>query len=450
LWQNFCGNKAKTAFSAMLFSEKFLQFVWQYQHFNTSNLHTTAGEQLRVFKTGRWNTHAGPDFEDARLSIGGVEWAGSVEIHLRASDWYVHTHEQNLSYNTVILHVVWQADQAIRRADGTEIPTLEIAQLVDQKLVGRYQDMLHPTQDIPCVGSFVQADYFLKVSMLDKILLERLQAKSQQVLQLFAENKEDWEATTYQYLAQAFGFKLNGLPFLQLAQRTPLKILQKHRDQPHQIEALVFGMAGLLDEPPIDDYQAQLQKEYYFLSNKYQIKHLALQKHEWKFLRLRPANFPTIRLAQWAQLLSQNAQLFSMICHLEDPKTLVKVLKIQQSPYWRMHYVFGKTSRVADFGLSSVHHLVLNAVVPILVAYSTQRAAPAFLEKAIRFLEILPPEKNHITQLWQRLGLRLSHAGDTQASLTWYNDYCQAKRCLECQVGRYLLNQRETSPVRST
>jgi hypothetical protein len=277
--------------------------------------------------------------------------------------------------------------------------------------------------------------------MLDKVLMKRLQDKSLIVSYFLEENKQDWEETTYQLLAKNFGFKLNAEPFLSLSKNLPLKILQKHRDNLGQIEALIFGVAGFLkdenNETAWDDYRKNLRKEFQFLASKYQLQDKILGQHEWKYLRLRPANFPTVRLAQFARFIHENANLFSVLIHLENVKSLANILKVKQSEYWTEHYVFGKKTegKVPTLGNASVENVVINTVVPLLVAYANQKDNRDYLEKAIRLLEEISAEENNITKHWQSMGLKIKSAFDSQASIEWYNHFCLAKKCLECNVG---------------
>lgn len=422
-------------------NESFLHFLWQFQNFDKSNLQTTDNEVVETIKIGRLNADAGADFQDARIIIGEVEWAGSVEIHLKSSDWDIHKHQFDTSYQNVILHVVWEDDKPILRKDGTKIPTITLCERADKNLLRKYEAMMESKAEMPCQNQFMAVDDIKKLSMLDKVLMKRLQDKSLIVSYFLEENKQDWEETTYQLLAKNFGFKLNAEPFLSLSKNLPLKILQKHRDNLGQIEALIFGVAGFLkdenNETAWDDYRKNLRKEFQFLASKYQLQDKILGQHEWKYLRLRPANFPTVRLAQFARFIHENANLFSVLIHLENVKSLANILKVKQSEYWTEHYVFGKKAegKVPTLGNASVENVVINTVVPLLVAYANQKDNRDYLEKAIRLLEEISAEENNITKHWQSMGLKIKSAFDSQASIEWHNHFCLAKKCLECNVG---------------
>lgn len=428
-------------------NEDFLSFVWRYQYFDTANLHTQANDQVQILRTGQLNTDAGPDFSDARILLGGMEWVGSVELHVKSSDWEAHRHPADATYESVVLHVVWEDDRPVQRQDGTFIPTLVLSHRVRPAVRERYDLLMESREEIPCARQFREVPRLQKIAMLDRVLLERLDAKAARATELWEQNNRDWEETTYQWLAQYFGFKLNAPAFLRLAQIVPLKVLQKHRNSGLQIEALLFGTAGLLPEYSEDGYVKSLRQEYQFLAAKYGMLSRQMGTHEWKFLRLRPAGFPTVRLAQWAVLLQREAGLFASLTSIENVANLRQMFQVSQNEYWKKHYHFGKeaTSKVPDLGKDAADLLIINAAVPLLVACARQRDQPAFLDRAIRWLEQLSAEKNHITRAWAELGMRVTTASDSQALIEWHNQYCAQKRCLQCTVGASLVRpgQRE-------
>lgn len=425
--------------------EEFLHFLWQFQQFDKQLLQTTEGVPLQVIQIGRLNRDAGPDFLDARLLIGNLEWVGSVEVHLRSSDWNTHTHQSDAAYGNVILHLVWEHDKEILRHDHTQIPTLSLKKIANLSLLSTYQQLLESKSMIPCKGAFEEVDSLKKVMMLDKALMKRFEQKGSQILVRFRENQEDWEETAYQTIAQNFGFKINADPFLSLAQRLPLKVLQKHRNSLLQIEAMVFGVAGFLEQDSPDEYHANLKQEYAFLAAKYQLKTKQLGLHEWKFLRLRPANFPTIRLAQFAKLVQENANLFSLFFNLENLESFAQLLRLNPSDYWQKHYVFGKevAGKVAIMGATSVENIVINTVVPLMVAQAIYRDNHEHTERAIQLLEKIAPESNTIVDDWKTMGLKIKNAFDSQASIEWYKHYCMPKKCLQCDVGLAIIRGRK-------
>jgi hypothetical protein len=423
--------------------ESFLHFLWRFQYFDRKNLCTTSGESVETIRTGTPHTHAGPDFHQAHIRIGRIDWIGHVEIHLRSSDWDAHTHQHDPAYNNVILHVVWQDDRPILRSDGTPIPTLELQSRADQRLLSRYQALLQNQEPVPCASSFGQVSALKKLSMLDKALMRRLEQKAAVVEELWKINHQDWEETTYQLLSRNFGFKTNGDAFLRLSQSLPLKPLHKHRDNLTQVEALLFGQAGLLstESHGPNPYALSLQREYEFLSHKYCLKERAMSSHEWKFMRLRPVNFPTVRLAQFAQLVTQEPSLFNLFTQTETVKELSQRLQVLQSAYWQAHYVWNKPAqgKVPGLGKSAAENLIINTAIPLLVAYARQHERRGYLDRAVAWLEQLPAEHNHLTRMWQELGLKVSHAFDSQASIELYNHYCALKQCLQCNIGVSLL-----------
>lgn len=421
-------------------SEDFLYFLWQFQYFDATHLTTTAGELLQVLAIGQRNDHAGPDFINGRVVVDSIEWAGSIEMHLRSSDWHRHAHTTDRAYESVVLHVVWENDTDICRHDGTAVPTLALKDITSPKLLHKYHLLIGNKATIPCENQLEAVSDLQKRMMLDRAATQRLERKAQGVLELLIQNHQDWEETTYQLLAQNFGFKVNAEPMLRLAQGLPLKILHKHRDNLFQLEALLFGQAGLLDAP-VDEYALALQKEYGFLSVKYNLKPTQLQAHEWKFLRLRPANFPTIRLAQLAAFIQQQPSLFSLFIHGENVKKLEEVLRIKQSDYWQTHYHFQKitAAKVATLGKASVENIVVNTVVPLLAAYAEAKDNLDFMGKATELLEQLPAETNHLTEMWHQMGVESKTAFDSQAIIELYTHFCVKKGCLQCAIGTSLL-----------
>ena len=288
---------------------------------------------------------------------------------------------------------------------------------------------------------FSEVSDLSKFAILDKILAKRLQQKAQIVEQIFEQNKGDWEETAYQLLARNFGFKLNSETFLRLAQNLPLKVLQKHRDNLTQIEAMFFGQAGLIEK--VDDYSEKLSQDYDFFAAKFSLKSSQLSSHEWKFLRTRPANFPTIRIAQLARLITQQQSFFSLFTQTNLIEDLRNALKIEQSHYWQEHYNFGKNAskKLVGLGRDSINNILINTVIPLLAFYSEKTDNQELMTRCVNFLEALPAEENHITEMWEGLGLTIKTAFDSQARIELYNNYCTQKRCLQCNVGIEILKK---------
>ncbi|WP_266367718.1 DUF2851 family protein [Tellurirhabdus rosea] len=424
-------------------SEDFLYFIWQFQYFGHIGLKTTNGEPVQVLHPGYRNRDSGPDFTNARLLIGAVEWAGTVEIHCRPADWYLHRHQHDRAYDTVILHVVWEdsGSTPLQRPDGTLIPTLVLKDRTDAGLLGRYQKLLKETGPILCAGRFGEVDGLHRTAMLDAALLRRLERKAEAVRAVYAATGQDWEETVYRLLATAFGFKVNAEPFERLARTVSLKYLQKHRDSLLQVEALLFGTAGLLEEVPEDEYVLALRREHRFLASKYGLTEQILPAVVWKWAKLRPAGFPTLRLAQLARLVVSQRSLSGLCLDENEPQTLLRWLQVTPSDYWQTHYRFGKTARegASALGEAAARMLLINVVAPVLAAYAEHRREPVYLDRAVALLESLPPEDNRIIRLWQTLGLPVRTAFDSQAALELYNQYCLEKRCLSCRVGAQLM-----------
>ena len=421
-------------------SESFLHYIWQCQYFNKEAV-TSGGEEISVFKAGILNTDAGPDFSQAKIRIGDIEWAGNVEIHINSSDWISHKHNQDNAYENVILHVVWNNDKEILRKDGSSIPTLELKKIVEDSLIRGFKKLINSPHSIPCSQSFSQIDSITRLSMLDKALTQRLETKAAVVSELLSRNKGDWEETFYQTLARNFGFKVNADPFSQLAKSLPYKIIQRQNSNLHQIEALLFGQAGMLETKTKDEYHSLIYREYQLLKVKYSLAASRLNAAQWKFLRLRPANFPTLRIAQFAALLFSQKNIFSKILELDSYQSFKMILEVTQSAYWQTHYRFGKKAleKVPCLGESSFQNVLINSVVPFFVAYGKAKDDTSYLDRAMSFLEHIPAEKNKITRAWGELGISVKTSFDSQALIEQYNNFCQKRQCLNCAIGASLL-----------
>ncbi len=422
--------------------EALLHYLWQFQYFGKKDLCTTDGESIQIFNPGFKNTNSGPDFFNARIKIGSIEWVGNIEIHINASGWLDHKHDKDPAYENVVLHVVWKNDKAVKMRDGSLIPTLELKNRVDESLLLKYSKLINSPEIIPCAGVFHKVDDLLKLSMLDKSLMSRLETKAQLVLDVLQRTNNDWEEVCYQLLCKNFGFKVNADPFSQLAQSLPYKTLLKHANKLLHIESMLFGQAGFLENKDGDAYYNLLHREYSLLSQKYQLTGKRLNRSQWKFLRLRPANFPTIRLAQLATLLYQQKNIFSKIIAADSIGVIRKILGIQQSAYWLSHYQFGKQSKeqVSSFGEMSEDNVIVNTIVPILVAYSKSKDDQLYMDRAIDILQHIKTEDNSITRKWLGAGLKCKSAFDSQGLLELNNNFCVRRRCLECTIGASLIN----------
>ncbi len=423
----------------IVMKEEFIHFLWRTRRFDQRELRTTHGHALEIIHPGEHNVHAGPDFFNARLRIDGMEWAGNVEMHLASSDWYVHQHEQDPAYAGVILHVVWVEDSMVLQPDGRPIPCLELCKRVSMVLLEEYERLMLEEDWLPCGRSFQEVPGVVRLGWLDRLLVERLEQKTVQIERLLEYSRDSWEDTFYYLLARSFGLKINLDPFEQLARSLSLSIVQRHREHPFQIEALYFGQAGFLEREYRDNYPNQLAKEYQYLRHKYQL--VPMEVSQWKFLRLRPANFPTIRIAQFAALMQRTVHLFSKILECRQVAELEALLTLETAPYWETHYRFDVPSvdRKKAIGRAFLVQVFINTVVPVVFFYGKRRQEVELQNRALAWLEELGPESNQLIEEWVAYGVKPQNAHDSQALLQLRQQYCLERRCLDCAVGHYLL-----------
>lgn len=426
----------------MHFSEDFLHFVWRFRLFTDRPLYCADGQLLTVHSPGILNSHAGPDFGDARIRIGEIEWVGNVEIHIRSSDWHLHGHQDNAYYDSVILHVVEQHNQAVYRSDGTEIPVLVVKDLLPTELLNRYQNLLGAGYLFPCQMQISGIPTMLVNGFLSRLVLERLAQKSEGVFAHLERNKGDWDDTFYCFLAKTFGFKINAMPFEALARSVGLQTLAKHKNSALQIEALLFGQAGFLKGNFEESYPIALKQEYGFLKHKYQLS--AGDVSLWKFLRMRPQNFPTVRLAQFAALMFKSDRLFSRILDMESLTELFQLFAdLPVAPYWQNHYHFKKTTKQVrlQLGKHSVNSILINTVCLFLFCYGKYTDQQVYVDRAINLLEAIPAEENAVVQAYRTAGLTIDCAFLSQAVLQLNKSYCNEKKCLNCGIGIKILNK---------
>lgn len=420
-------------------TEEFLHHVWKFKLFDQLDLKTTDGESVDIIKAGEHNFDAGPDFFNSKIKIGNTLWAGNSEIHINASDWKKHFHQNDKAYDNIILHIVNNADDQICRSTGEKIPTIEIKDLIDERLYENYLTIKSSTDWIPCEKQMAGVPQLIINSTIDRLLLERLEAKAMLISNSLLLNNNNWEETFYHSLARNFGFKTNSEPFELLAKSLPSSYLGKHKNSLLQIEAMLFGQAGLLNEHFEDKYLQTLQNEYQFLKQKLRIE--PIDSHLWKFLRLRPVNFPTIRIAQFANLIFTSTHLFSKIINLENATAVKKMLDVDVSEYWKTHYTFDKLStfKTKHLGKESINNIIINTIIPFLFVYGQQKGQEKYIDRALQFLEQTPGESNTIIKMWKELNVPVNNAYSTQALLQLKNKYCNHKKCLSCNVGNYLL-----------
>lgn len=421
--------------------EDFLHYCWKFQYFKSEELKTSNGELITVKSVGVHNINAGPDFLNARLLIGDKEWAGNIEIHISSSDWYQHKHQVDKAYDSVILHVVYKHDKDVSLSDGSVVPVLELKDLLNSQAYANYQNLLNQPDWLACKNSIAEVDSFTVNSWMDRLITQRLENKVSAIEEVLKQTNGDWERVFYIWLAKYFGFKVNSEAFYQLALNIPFQLYSKY-DQLFQIEALLFGQAGLLEKNFVEDYPIALQKEFRFLSKKHQI--YTMDGSNWKFLRLRPANFPTIRLSQFARLIWTNKKLFSLVLKIEKVDDLIKMLDTNASDYWSDHFLFDKPSKENKYtrlGVSGKRTLIINTIVPFLFAYGKSIDNNSLCDRAIRLLEDLPAEKNGIVDHFKENRLPSKTALASQALIELSTSFCKCKNCLNCAIGNQLIKK---------
>lgn len=418
--------------------EDFLHYLWKFKKFDLLNLKTVQGEVITIIKTGDYLELSGPDFFNAHIKIGNQKWAGNVEIHLKSSDWYLHNHEKDPSYKNVILHVVWENDTPIFREDNTEIPVLVLQDYVAKEVVDNYQSLLSPKTWISCEKQIKDIDDFVLKSWQERLFFERLERKSKFIHELLEETNQDWEAVLFCLLAKNFGLNTNGTSFLQMSKAIPFSIIRKESFEIENLEALLFGTAGLLDSDKEDLYFEDLKFRYYYLLHKYQLEKTIV--FPVQFFKLRPDNFPTIRLSQLAGLYHKHQNLFSKIIELKSLKSVYELLNISASLYWQNHYQFDKESprKAKVLSKSFLDLIVVNTIIPLQFAYSFMMGEE-ISENLIDFMNEVAPEKNAIIDKFTLFGIKAETAFESQTLLELKNEYCNKKSCLNCVVGIELL-----------
>ncbi|SBV98494.1 conserved hypothetical protein [uncultured Dysgonomonas sp.] len=417
--------------------EDILHYIWKFKLYQ-KELKTTDGRQIEVLDVGLPNTNEGPDYFNAKIKIDGELWAGNIEIHTSSDQWKAHNHHKNKSYNSVILHVVEKANCEVFNELGQSVIQCEIT--YPQHIKENYDFLIHSNTDIPCRNYIGNVPPFHLNSWMNTLLIERLERKANHIESLLKRFQNSWEDTFYVLLTRNFGFGLNSDSFERLALSLPLRCIQKQGDNIIQIEALLFGQAGMLDNVKVeDDYFSLLKKEYEFLKNKYDLK--PLDSYIFKSMRSRPTAFPQIRIAQLASLLHSSHGLFSKITACDDIGRIRLMFHVNASEYWQTHYAFGVTSERKSkyLGDSSLDILLINTVAPILFIYGKSIDNETLCERALKFLEMLKPEQNSITKLFSKLKMPLNSAADSQAMIQLKREYCELRKCLFCRIGHQLL-----------
>lgn len=421
--------------------EKLMQYVWKHRLWRSEDMVTNTGKKVRVVDPGLLNTDAGPDFFNAKIEIDGHMWVGNVEMHYRATDWKRHHHDSDKAYDSVILHVVAKDDAPVRRTNGELIPQLVLE--VSPQFNADYASLVGATIEVPCATKIKQVPHLTIVEWVEGLAFERLHGKVERIHQLLDSFNGSWEDVCYVTLARNFGFGINNDAFERLARRTPLRLLGKHSDSALQIEALLFGQAGMLDaqKPGMDSYYNQLCTEYAFLSNKFQLT--PMEKESWKLFRIRPQNFPYRRIAMLAQFIEGGFRMMNRILEAEGEKEMRALFEVELSGYWTKHYTFGKPNEraTATLSRSSTDIILINTVAPLLYAYGELTGNYEMTDKAIKLLEDLRAESNSIVSHFVAYGIDCPDALTSQALVQLKREYCDARKCIYCKIGHHLLSK---------
>ena len=431
--------------------EQLLHYVWKHRMLPLRPLETTDGKPVELIDPGLHNHHAGPDFFNAKVKIGGTLWVGNVEIHTKASDWYLHGHDRDPRYDNVVLHVVGEADASVMNSRGEYLPQLVVE--VPTSVYNNYQELLRTDRYPPCYKIIPSLTKLMVHSWMAALQTERLEQKTEAIAQRARQKEGSWEDAYFITLARNFGFGINGDAFEQWALNVPLQAVGKHRDDLFQIEAFFMGQAGLLNLESIPEryrevalqegYYARLRNEYQYLAHKFSIK--PMDYAAWRFLRLRPQNFPHIRIAQLANLYYERRASLSALLECKTAQEVRQLLQTHVTPYWETHYTFGSESakNVKNLSVSSTNLLIINTAIPVLFAVGRHRQKDELCNRAFDFLEQLKAEQNHIIRMWRECGLDVKTAGDSQALIQLKNEYCDRRDCLRCRIGyEYLKDSR--------
>lgn len=419
--------------------EQLLHYVWKHKIFPLKELRTVSGQSVEVIDPGLSNHNAGPDFFNAKIKIDGTLWVGNVEIHTASSDWMKHGHDKDKSYDSVILHVASDIDTNVLRTNGE--PILQMQLTCPDSVSSRYEQLRQAEMKPPCFSVIPSLSKLTIHSWFSALQNERFEEKTNVIKKRLAEINNHWEDAFFITLARNFGFGINGDAFESWAKAIPFRAVDKHRNNLFQIEAIFFGQAGLLEADLTDEYFLELKKEYKYLKHKFQLRTAEAEK--WKFLRLRPGNFPHVRIAQLAHFYYKEKSLFSQIMEAETIEQVKTILKTGTSPYWETHYNFNKTSpnKEKSLGNGSLNLIIINTVVPFLYAYGLYKADETLCLRATTFLENTKAENNYVTKRWDGTGIPVFTAADSQALLQLQKEYCDKKKCLYCRFGYEYLKQ---------
>ncbi len=422
--------------------ERLLHFIWKYKKFRTNGLLTSNGETLQIIDLGTYNAHSGPDFLNASIIIGAQWWAGNVELHKKSSDWYAHHHNGDRNYNNVILHVVWEEDRIVYRDTGEQIPALVLKNFVEEDFLDNYRKLLYKSDSkfINCESYAADFDLLVLLPWLEHLFRERLETKTSEAAMLLDETQGNWERLLFILLLANFGQRLNRSNFLSLARSLDFNIVRELKGHSLQLESLLFGLSGLLQKERVEDqYYKKLKKEFAYICKKYQLLDPVFSSPE--FMRVRPSNFPTLRLSQFSVLYTTHVNLFSKIISLRSKDAFYELLSISASAYWQSHYNFGTITYNKEKNLSRafIDKLIINTVLPVKNLYAKEQGKDIYPELR-KLVSQLLKEDNRIVNQYRSLGFPVHHALDSQAFLQLYRSYCEKNRCLDCALGNQILN----------
>ena len=422
-------------------NEEFLYYVWKYKIFSDINLQTSDDKAVSILKAGIHNKNSGPDFLNSQVKIDYQLWAGNVEMHVKSSDWYLHKHEEDSNYDAVILHVVWEHDVAVFNKNNKPLPTLELKNFVSKELLENYNSLVyHQQQFIPCENQLTAIDDFLLNNWLERLYFERLEHKSTIIKDLLLDTNADFEAVLFQLLAKNFGLKVNGEAFLQLATSMDFSVIRKERFDLEQLTALFFGQAGFLEEELEAHYHQQLKEKYKYLKHKHKLN--SISKNTFQFFRMRPHNFPTIRIAQLASLLFAHQNLFSKLMSIHRKEDFYTLFSFEVDAFWKTHYTFDSESKKSSKKLtkSFIDLIIINTIIPLKFVYLKSRGA-VDENRIIQLIKQVPSEKNSVISNFSALEIKSKNAMESQALLHLKNNYCTKKSCLQCAIGNSLLRK---------
>jgi len=418
--------------------EELLHLVWKLKRFNLHNMLTTSGEAIKIINFGNHNHNAGPDFLNATVKIGMQTWIGHIEMHTSASEWISHKHQFDPAYNSVILHVVYENNAIVKTQSGQTIPTLILKDRIEESLITEYQNLLLNTDWVPCAKHIRKANVFKVNLFLERLLIERIETKCQPILKYLKKTKNNWEYVCYKMILKYFGLKVNSEAFETLSEKLPHSLLIKYHTSKLKSEAILMGQAGLLHKTP-DYYTQKLEKEYKFIQKKHNLQ--PMTGVEWRFARMRPSNFPTLRIVQVAALYQETPKIFSRLTSEPNLKSFKKILDISLDEYWDKHYIPGKISKpkIKKLGEQTKRLIIINAFIPLIFTYGMTKGDQKFKDIAVNLYRQLPKEKNVIIDNWKKLGINAESAAETQALIQLKTQYCNQHKCLSCHIGQDIL-----------